>query len=236
MTVDLLHYELAGRLDPLDVTIDKKDVDNLRRIIHMCKALAGQNTEGIYERDGIDVSRTALTTYWETPRTEFHKDMMAEFSKGKKPDMGSKLLLIPWSPAAFASFKRNNNSVKGLLLEHATPIKAMWDQLVKLDEEAEDDGDWHSESVRYLTNAYRLVVLTSDEAKAIDKYGERDKNDWPSDCKTSPFRRYEVAKKKAAAAKAKGVKDPLIETLLALDLHSFEVPARRGDQTGPAGV
>lgn len=229
MTVDLLHYELAGRLDPLDVTIDEKDVDNLRRIIHMCKALAGQNTEGVYERDGIDVSRTALTTYWETPRTEFHKDMMAEFSKGKKPDMGSKLLLIPWSPAAFASFKGNNNSVKGLLLEHVTPVKAMWDQLVKLDEEAEDDKDWHSKSVGCLTNAYRLVVLTADEAKAIDKYGTRDRNDYPSNSTTlTPFWRYDDAKKKADEAQTKGVKDPLIGTLLALDLRNFVHPGRQG--------
>lgn len=229
MIVDLLWDKPAGRLDPLDDTINKKDVDNLRRIIHMCKALAGQNTEGVYERGGLDVSRTALTTYWETPRTEFHKDMMAEFSKGKKPDMGSKLLLIPWSPAAFASFKGNNNSVKGLLLEHVTPVKAMWDQLVKLDEEAEDDKDWHLKSVDYLTNAYRLVVLTADEAKAIDKYGTRDRNDYPSNSTTlTPFWRYQDAKDKANDAKDKGVNDPLIGTLRALDLSSFVQPGRQG--------
>lgn len=130
------------------------------------------------------IARSVLTTIWQKPRTEFHREEVA----GRiGSSFGSKLLLIPWSIEAFAKFNSQNDSTN-LVLEHVTPIDALWNQLVELEKESEDDKTWAREAQAYLRTNYALAVVTRAQASAIDKVGLRK-----TGFKGRPFLRYQEA-------------------------------------------
>ncbi len=157
---------ITGRLDETTNEQMKSDVAVIRTYIRAEKLAAAAAPE----RKPPSIARTVLTSIWETPRIDFHR---AEKTAFRKIKFRSKLLLIPWSAEAFEHAK-STNSVTGLVLEHVTPIDAMWQELKELDldpDEADglaDDELWGMSATGYLFNHYMVAVLTKEQATAID--------------------------------------------------------------------
>lgn len=122
--VNVLDYADAGKVDPHspeDGSFDNLDLDNIRRFVQLDIRLRTQGKETVgYGRTIPSIARQVLVSFWEEPRTGFH---YKEIEGLRKPvDFGSKRLDVPWSEEAYLRFKRSGD-VKGLLLEHVTPIK-----------------------------------------------------------------------------------------------------------------
>lgn len=178
--INVLTFPHAGQLDPAGREATHHDLQVIREYIsaeNHARVILG-------ERKAPSIERAVLTTVWEKPRTAFHskqKKLIGDF------EFGSKLLLIPWSMEAYSSL-HEKNSVKGLLLEHVTPLSFMWKELVKIDSESPTEDDWFVEAEGYLNNHYRLAVLTTAQAAAIDRAGHRQKG-----TPGNPFFRYQKA-------------------------------------------
>ncbi|KFI89600.1 hypothetical protein BISA_2327 [Bifidobacterium saguini DSM 23967] len=219
--VDVLEYMDAGKLDGLaQSAANDADLDNIRRFVRLDAAIRRQTTGGTYDRTRPSIERQVLVSFWEKPRTGFHYEQTAGLLQ--PIDFGSKLLDIPWSSQAFNTFKRNNN-VKGLHLEHVTPIKQLWQCLLEIEkaDTTKNGTDWRREAGAYLRNNYRVAVVTEDEAKGIDRYFSRDRNPF-RDAQT-PFKRYEAAINKARKKKAG---DRIWAATKALDTSKFVHPGR----------
>jgi hypothetical protein len=92
------------------------------------------------------IARAVLTALWESPRVGFHRN---EHRGLKGIDLRGKLLLIPWSIEAFDPLGAQGG-VKDLVLEHVTPIEALWSELGRLDDIAADENDWLNYAEGYL--------------------------------------------------------------------------------------
>lgn len=115
------------------------------------------------------ISRTVFTDVWEPPRLHFHRQ---ETQGLVGIDLRNKVLLVPWSVEAADQMKRNVN-VTGLILEHVTPVHALWKKLKDIhheaeaiaeDSECESDGDayWDEKAIDYLRVNFVLSVLISE--------------------------------------------------------------------------
>lgn len=221
--VNVLDYADAGKIDPHspeDGSFDNLDLDNIRRFVQMDIRLRAQGEETVdYGRTIPSIARQVLVSFWEKPRTGFHYE---EIEGLEKPvDFGSKKLDVPWSEEAYLRFKKSGD-VKGLLLEHVTPIKELWKYLIELeknDELIKSDEDWEREAGTYLRNNYRIAVVTKEQATGIDKYSGRDTNPF----RNHPFCRYEKARRKAVEDVLQK-EDPAREAAAGLDLSRFVHP------------
>lgn len=177
--LNVMNDPLAGVLDPISQEETDRD---LRAILAYVRA----EQQALVLNPGRarpSIARSVLTTIWQTPRTNFHREQIT----GRMGfAFGSKLLLVPWSMEAFDRLK-SQNSVNGLILEHVTPIDAMWKRLVEL-AEVEDDEDWVSEAQHYLTKNFTVAVVTKEQAAAIDAVGLRKQG-----FEGKPFVRYQRA-------------------------------------------
>lgn len=180
----------AGVLDPISQEETDRDLGTILTYIRAEKHALAKNPG----RSRPSIARSVLKTIWQQPRTKFHRE---QFSGRKGFDFGSKLLLVPWSIEALARLK-SQNSVKGLVLEHVTPIDVIWKRLVELEGELENEEDWAGEAQRYLGLNFTVAVVTKEQADAIDAVGLRKEG-----FEGRPFYRYyqaaERIRKKAAA-------------------------------------
>lgn len=221
--VNVLDYADAGKVDPHspeDGSFDNLDLRHIRRFVQLDIRLRTQVKKTVgYGRTIPSIARQVLVSFWEEPRTGFH---YKEIEGLKEPvDFGSKRLDVPWSEKAYLRFKKSDD-VKGLLLEHVTPIKELWKYLIGLeenDELIESDEDWEREAGTYLQNNYRIAVVTKEQATGIDKYGGRDTNPF----RNHPFCRYEKARRKAVEDVLQK-ENPAREAAAGLDLSRFVHP------------
>lgn len=195
----------AGVLDPISQEETDRDLRTILAYIHAEKHALATNPG----RSRPSIARSVLTTIWQQPRTKFHREQIC----GRKGfDFGSKLLLVPWSIEALDRLK-SQNSVKGLVLEHVTPIDAIWKRLVELEGESENEEDWAGEAQRYLAVNFTVAVVTKEQADAIDAVGLRKEG-----FEGRPFYRYYRAAKLIRERSAAG--GPHI----ALDVARFTHP------------
>lgn len=164
------------------------------------------------------ISREVLLKIWESPRIKFHHEARKSFTK----EFRNKLLWIPWSIEAAERWNQTH-SINGLVLEHVTPIDAMWRKLTKLDDEFEDPNSdlysdperedqphhiWEDHAVNYLIKFWSVAVLTVEQSRAIDSYkGLRAKGFEPN-----PFERYLRAEELMDKDRAEGKARPSFST------------------------
>lgn len=219
--VDLNKSLPYGLLDDLNDPIrDYIDLGMIRQYVRLDIKADGL-MDDFYRRSKPQMARTVLTSFWQEPRIGFHT---AELDKlPDKIEMGSKLLLIPWSEKAYRTFK-DTGRCKGLRLEHVVPIQQLWMKLIDIekDETTETFEDWKREAGTYLKYNYRLAVVTEDEAKGIDRYAERDKNPFAPKC---PFQRYQQAINKARNAKPTSDNNRIWQATKDMDLKKFVIPS-----------
>jgi hypothetical protein len=204
-----------GRLDEASNEKMKSDVAIIRTYIRAEKkaAMSAPN------RRPPPIARKVLTSIWEKPRIDFHR---AEKKKFRKLDLRNKLLLIPWSIEAF-EYAKTYYSVRGLILEHVTPIDWMWRKLKELDVDPDnsdvlkDDEMWELNATTYLFNHYMVAVLTGEQSTAIDAVRDLKRTGY----EPNPFIRYRYAEKQIDIARAKGRVKP------SFSVAKFVLPARR---------
>lgn len=189
--LNVLECPRAGLLD--EISQDETDRD-LAAILAYIRAeeRALATTPG---RGKPSIARSVLMTFWQKPRTGFHRQ---EIEGRKGVDFRSKLLLVPWSIEAFDRCEQQKN-VRGLILEHVTPIDAIWKSLLVLRAESESDAEWAGEAQAYLRANYALAVLTKEQAYAIDAVGLQTVG-----FKGKPFLRYHQAAERIRDNEAAG--------------------------------
>jgi hypothetical protein len=186
-----------GRLDRTSEAEAWHDVALIRTYIRAEKEVAAASG-----RTPPSIARAVLTSIWETPRIGFHREVQKSFPA--EAGFRNKLLWTPWSIEA-ADRWNETHSVKGLILEHVTPIDWMWRQLTKLHDEFEDPTSdfhpdpewggashiWEHHAAEYLINHWMVAVLTEEQSTAIDSYPGFKKTGF----EPNPFERYWEAEK-----------------------------------------
>lgn len=192
--VNVYEFPMCGRLDCTSEEESLADAALIRTYIRAEKQFAASG------RTPPSIAREVLTSVWEAPRSRFHREAQKRFTAKFR----NKLLWVPWSVEA-ADLWNQTHSVDGLILEHVTPIVALWRKLRELDDEFEDPSSnfhadpewggsqhtWEGHAVSYLNNFWTVATLTREQASAIDSYaGLRTQGFEPN-----PFERYFQAEK-----------------------------------------
>lgn len=199
---DVSDTPIIGRLDETTLAEMRSDVAIIRNYIRAEKA----TTTSAPGRTLPPIAREVLTSVWESPRTGFHRDARTCF---RRINFRNKLLLIPWSAEAFEHAK-STNSFTGLVLEHVTPIDAMWQKLKELDADSEEsdrvlaDDMWETSAASYLVNHYMLAVLTKEQATAIDAIPTLRSTGF----EPNPFLRYHHAESEMEKNRTRGHSSP----------------------------
>lgn len=184
-------YPHAGRLDEIGQAETNRDLRIIKQYIEAEEYTKTQRPD----KSVPSIARNVLVSVWERPRVGFHRE---EFVGHSGLAFGSKLLLIPWSAEALERMKLNK-SVADLVLEHVTPVEALWSKLRELHKESDTYEDWVRSAQWYLNEHYTLAVITKEQAKAIDAAGFKTRG-FPN----NPFARYVAASAKISQNAAPG--------------------------------
>ena len=162
--------EFWGRLEPLTPQENERDLLVIRQYL-----IADINfAQTIPGRTSPDVGRQVLEAAWEKPRLHVHRAQMSKRSEvypgHRQSQFRGKKLGVPWSPEAINRFN-TNHSTRGPTVEHVTPIKTLWACLKFFLAEYPNKGDWLSRSAHYLDVNYLIVVITDEQAAAINAAG-----------------------------------------------------------------
>jgi hypothetical protein len=199
--VNVMEDPRAGRLDEVSQEETGQDVSTILNYIQTEDRVVDERPD----RTRPSIARAVLTSFWEKPRIGFHR---AHLRGHDHIEFGSKLLLIPWSVEAFQSM-REEHSVEGLVLEHVTPIDALWKRLHDLgtpgDPVRPGDEDWPLEAESYLRRNYVLAVVTKGQDQELN--AANFKTDGPDGFGKYPFLRYLRATEKNREAGRKATLD-----------------------------
>lgn len=181
--INVTTHAFAGQLDRLSPAEDQADLAEIQSWLRTHRAANRSHPKRTPPR----VARVVLETYWQEPRAGFHEQNL---NGRRKADFGNKYVLIPWSVEAFDQYK-NTGTKRGLITEHVTPIKALWEKLGLLLDEAEEEGwtdeEWTAEAKGYLETNFTLAVVTDEQARAIDTVAKTLATEHV------PFQRYKFA-------------------------------------------
>lgn len=200
---------IIGRLDCTSSAESLSDAALIHTYIRAEKAVAA-----VSGRTPPSIARAVLTSVWETPRIGFHREAQKSFSA--EAEFRNKLLWAPWSIEA-AEHWNKTRKVKGLVLEHVTPIDWMWRKLKELDDKFEDPTSdlhpdskwggtsqtWEDHAAAYLIRHWTVAIVTEEQAGAIDAYGGRTVGFEPN-----PFERYLRAEEKMDRVRKSGIANP----------------------------
>lgn len=188
---------IIGRLDRTSEAEAFRDAALIRNYIRTEKQVRASAPD----RPIPSIAREVLLKIWEAPRIGYHREARKSFTK----EFRNKLLWTPWSIEAAERWNQTH-SVNGLVLEHVTPIDAMWRKLTRLDDEFENPNSdfyhdpkeggqahhvWEQHAANYLIEFWTVAILTEEQSSAIDSYkGLKTKGYEPN-----PFERYLRAEK-----------------------------------------